>query len=116
MMMENNNKTYYKICEENSIILFYYDKENDIIDGIIEEKKENDKFSIEKHKRVFCKDAILGHALATAMFGKAKEIDETEYNIGANVIDSFINSPEWLIADNEFVLAKNEIVTEPVYV
>lgn len=111
-----DEKIYYKISQPTYVMLFYHDLENDRLDGIIEETKTENKFTVQKHLSVSCYDNVVGNTLAQSMIKKAKIIDDTEYEIAKTVASSFMSSPDWLIADNDYQKEQKEVVTETIYV
>lgn len=105
---------YYKINYDYSILMFYLDEEHDVIKGMIEEVRTESKVTVQKHKDSSCYSNVSKNTTAQVMLKKAEEITKNEYELGVLVVNSMINSDEWLIADRE--PTKKEVVTEVVYV
>ena len=108
------SKIYYKICYSNSIVIFFHDLINDKLDGIIEDSKSEGKIILQKHLSITCYNNVSSNTLALSMVRKAKKITQEEYDIAYGVVESMVNSDNWLISDNNIVPSK--IVTETVYV
>jgi hypothetical protein len=112
-MTKTCKTTYFKICKPDSIVLFCHDTANDSISGIIEEVKKEGYLILRKNPLVI--NNVINNEYGMSLIRNAKVVDETEYCIACNVIDSIVNSPEWLISDNDIV-QKDIVVAETIYV
>lgn len=105
---------YYKIVYDYSIIMFYFDEEKDAIKGVFEEIRTDTKVTMQRHKDSSYYSRVSQNTMAQTMINKATEITKNEYELGKFVVDSMIDSDEWLITEKK--VAKKEVVTEVVYV